>query len=100
MKRLVTGKLKEYTPNIFFNPLNEAVIFKKNTMIFMGSLFKKVDNIASKLKKLAEIEPNNRDLQAFDLRYLSLILKSMNREKVSLEIQELAHKLYPDDFKS
>ncbi|MHA2197024.1 MAG: serine hydrolase domain-containing protein, partial [Promethearchaeota archaeon] len=53
MKRLVTGKLKEYTPNIFFNPLNEAVIFKKNTMIFMGSLFKKVDNIASKLKKLA-----------------------------------------------
>lgn len=97
-RNLNTSKLKEYAPDIFFNPVNEVVLFEKNTMKFMGTLLQKTENIVSELKKLAETDSNNRDLEMGSLKVLSLILKPMNRTEESLEIQELIYKLYPDDF--
>ena len=95
---LMTSRLKEYTPDLFFNTLNEAVIFQKKKMIFMGMLFSKAENIVSEIKQLAEKDPKNRNLQIWILNHIASILQRLNRKNEALEIQKINYSLNPDDL--
>jgi len=95
---LITSRLKEYTPDLFFNPLNEAVIFQEKKMIFMGMLFNKTENIVSEIKQLAEKDPKNRNLQIWILNHIAFILERLDRKDEALGIQKINYSLNPDDL--